>query len=159
MTSDSLAAPTTITREHWQVVDKLLHGALICTRDHRDAFIANSCGDDAALRSEVAALLAAYDALPPAFLERPAMAEHGVSSAAVPVKPRRLVPASLVVYVAVAGILLGAVAGSKLAHSTTVDRWRGALRVISQGSAPPERGRCNGGTDLTSPALDRLRVP
>jgi hypothetical protein len=131
-----------MTPEHWRVVDQVLQGALVCTRDHRDEFIALSCGDDTALRNEVSSLLVAYDATPAEFLERPAAEEHGVSStnappttparAAVPSQPKRMVAAQFVVYAVAAGILLGTVTGWNLAHSGTVERWRGTLGVILQ---------------------------
>jgi hypothetical protein len=136
----TIPAPATMTAEHWRLVDQMLHGALICTREHREAFVANSCGGNAALRAEVSSLLEAYDALPAGFLERSAMEEQGMTAAPVaraaePAQPRRLVPAALAIYSAAAGILFGAVAGWSLAHSPTVDRWRGTVQAIRQSSA------------------------
>lgn len=134
------SSPTTMSQEHWRLVDQVLHGALICTRDHRDAFIANSCGDDAGLRAEVSSLLAAYDALPADFLEHSVMQERGMGSpphdsATAPGHPRRLVPAAVVTYVAAAAILLGTLAGWGLAHSATVDRWIVTIQAISRSTA------------------------
>lgn len=136
----TMSSPTTMTQEHWRLVDQVLHDALICTRDHRDAFIANSCGDDAGLRAEVSSLLAAYDALPSDFLEHSAMQERGMGSpphdsATAPGHPRRLVPAAVVTYVAAAAILLGTLGGWGLAHSATVDRWIGTFQAISRSTA------------------------
>jgi len=138
----SAAAPPTMTPERWRAVDQILQRALVCTRDHRDDVVAHSCGNDIALRSEVSSLLAAYDATPGEFLERPAIEEHGVSSAAVPpptpvpaathAQPTRTVSARVVVYVAAAAIMLGTVTGWSLARSATVERWRATFRAIQQ---------------------------
>jgi dipeptidyl aminopeptidase/acylaminoacyl peptidase len=131
-----------MTPERWRAVDQILQGALICTRDHRDEFVAHSCGNDTALRNEVSSLLAAYDATPLEFLERPAIEEHRFDSSTMPAarpdpaaaraQPRRMVSARLVVYAAVAGIVFGTVAGWSLAHSSTLERWQATLRAISQ---------------------------
>jgi WD40-like Beta Propeller Repeat len=139
------SAQTTMTPERWRTVDQILQGALLCARDHRDEFVTNSCGDDSVLRTEVSSLLAAHDRSPADFLERPAMEEHGLSSApmpaeaSIPAVPRaqstRMVSARLAVYAAAAGILLGAVSGWNLAHSATLERWRDTLRAIRQANA------------------------
>lgn len=136
------SARTTMTPERWRAVHHVLEGALACTRDRRDEFVARSCGDDVALRDEASSLLAAYDATPDQFLERPAIEEHGASAAtaaparaATPAQPRRTVSARLVVYAAAASILVGTVTGWTLAHSATVERWRGALRALGQTNA------------------------
>ena len=71
------SAPSTMTPERWRVVDHILQGALVCPRDHRDEFIATSCGEDTTLRDEVSSLLAAHDETPAEFLERPAIDSHG----------------------------------------------------------------------------------
>ena len=83
-------ARPTMTPERWRAVDQVLQRALVCTRDDRDDVVAHSCGNDTALRNEVASLLAAYDATPGDFLERPAIEEHRVSSPAahLPSPPR-----------------------------------------------------------------------
>jgi hypothetical protein len=139
----SAAAPPTMTPERWRAVDQILQRALACARDQRDEVVAHSCGDDTALRNEVSSLLAVHDATPGEFLERPAIEEHGVSSASAPparsmpaVAPgqpaRRMVPARLMVYATAASILLGVMTGWTLAHSATVERWRGTLRAIRQ---------------------------
>jgi hypothetical protein len=132
----------TMTPERWRAVDQILQGALACARDHRDEFVSKSCGNDTALRSEVSSLLAVHDATPDQFLERPAIEEHPVSSAAEPpaspipnrarAQPPRTVSARLMVYAAAAAILLGTVTGWNLAHSATIERWRSTLRAIRQ---------------------------
>lgn len=131
-----------MTSQRWRAVDQILQGALICTGDYRDEFVANSCGSDAALRNEVSSLLAAYDTTPADFLERPAIEEHGASLAIAPsqpavptaasAQPGRLVSARFVIYAAVAGLGLGGVAGWNFAHSATVERWRGTIDAIRQ---------------------------
>ncbi len=105
-----------ITPERWRAIDQILQGALVRTADHRDEFVAKSCGNDAVLRNEVSSLLAVHDATPADFLERPAIEEHGLSSAtagaapavpyAVHVRPGRLVSARFALYAAAAGIAL-----------------------------------------------------
>jgi hypothetical protein len=131
-----------MTSERWRTVDQISQGALICTRDQRDEFVASSCGNDISLREEVSSLLAAYDATPADFLERPAIEEHGASSTTAPVapavtsagpaRPGRLVSARFVVYATAAGLALGAVAGWNFAHSATAERLRGTLNAIRQ---------------------------
>src|SRR6476646_5208632 len=109
------SAPPTMTLERWHAIDHILQGALTCTRDHRDAFVVNACADDTALRTEVSSLLAAHDAAPAHFLERPAIEEHALTSEtaspppAVPTtarpQPSRMVTARLALYAAAAGIM------------------------------------------------------
>jgi hypothetical protein len=135
-------APPAMTPERWHAIDHILQAALTCSRDHRDAFVANACGDDTSLRTEVSSLLAAYDATPADFLERPAMQEHGSNSetASPPPsvtttasrQPIRMVTARLALYAVAAAIMLGGVTGWSLAHSPTVERWREAVTAIRQ---------------------------
>jgi hypothetical protein len=137
----TVPAPT-MTPERWRSADRILQDALICSRDRRDEFVRNSCGDDTSLRNEVSSLLAVYDAMPAEFLERPALEEHGLSPAspraepptpvAPPAQPKRMVSARLMVYATAAGIVLGTLTGWSLAHSSTIERWRGTLRAIWQ---------------------------
>jgi hypothetical protein len=131
-----------MTPERWHAIDHILQAALTCTRDHRDAFVANACGDDTSLRTEVSSLLAANDATPADFLERPAMQEHGSNSetaspppsvaTTAPPQAIRMVTARLALYATAAAIVLGVVTGWSLAHSPTVDRWREAITAIRQ---------------------------
>jgi hypothetical protein len=132
-----------MTSERWRAVDQILQGALICTVNQRDEFVASSCGNDISLRKEVSSLLAACDATPADFLERPAIEEHGVGSMTAPVapagpsaaaraRPGRLVSARLTVYATAAGLGFGTVAGWNLAHSAAVERFRGTLSAIRQ---------------------------
>ena len=136
-------ARPTMTPDRWRAVDQVLQRALVCARDERDEVVADSCGDDTALRSEVSSLLAVYDATPADFLERPAIEEHSGSVPAGTPDPTpplstatsqstRTVPARVAVYAAAAAILLGTVTGWNLAHSSTVERWRATLRAIGQ---------------------------
>ena len=48
-----------MTPERWREVDAILQGALACEPDRQQAFVAQACGDDEALRREVESLLAA----------------------------------------------------------------------------------------------------
>jgi hypothetical protein len=135
--STSLMSP-----ERWRTVDQILQGALTCPADHRDEYIATSCGSDALLRNEVSSLLAAYDATPADFLERPAIEEHGFGLATPPsapttppptrAQPERRVSARFALYGTAAALGLGSVAGWNLARSATVERWRGTLSAIRQ---------------------------
>src|SRR5688500_10400683 len=64
------AAPP-MTPERWRAVDAVLQAALACDDPaRRDAFVAEACGEDAALRREVESLLAAQDGSDDDFLER-----------------------------------------------------------------------------------------
>ena len=136
------SAPPAMTPERWHSIDHILQAALTCTRDHRDAFVVNACGDDTSLRTEVSSLLAAYDATPADFLERPAMQEHGSNSetaspppsvtTTAPPQPIRMVTARLALYATAAAIMLGVVTGWSLAHSPSVERWREAITAIRQ---------------------------
>jgi len=150
------SAPPAMTLERLHAIDHILHAALTCTRSHRDEFVANACGDDVSLRAEVSSLLAAYDAIPADFLERPAMEEHvsswetpslppSVAPTATP-QPGRMVPARLALYAAAAAIMLGGVTGWNLAHSPTVETWRGTIAAIRQ---TPHGNRDVGATPLS----------
>ena len=61
-----------MTPERWRAVDAILKAALECEPARRDAFVADACGGDEALRREVDSLLAAHDGAAAGFLERPA---------------------------------------------------------------------------------------
>ena len=56
--------------ERWQQVTDIFHAALASEPSRRDAFLAEACGSDAALRAEVDRLLAAHDEAGP-FGETP----------------------------------------------------------------------------------------
>jgi serine/threonine-protein kinase len=62
---------TPVTPERWRVIDAILRAALSCDPTHRDAFVAQACGEDEEIRREVASLLAAHDRTG-AFLDRSA---------------------------------------------------------------------------------------
>jgi hypothetical protein len=66
-------APSPMMREQWRAVNAILQGALSCEPARRDAFVAEACVGDEALRREVASLLAAHDRAGDDFLERPAV--------------------------------------------------------------------------------------
>jgi hypothetical protein len=130
-----------MTAERWRAVDRVLQGALACTRDQRDTFVEKECANDALLRKEVSSLLAVHDASPTDFLERPAFEEHGLPSptpianpaatrAATP--PARTVSARFAVYAVAAGIVAGLVTGWRLAHSPAVARWSAAIAAALQ---------------------------
>jgi serine/threonine-protein kinase len=76
-----------MTPERWRVVDAILQAALARDAARRDAYVAHACGDDAALRREVASLLAAHDVAAD-FLERPAAAALGAATAPAPTADR-----------------------------------------------------------------------
>jgi hypothetical protein len=158
--------PPTMTPERWRAVDQILQRALVCARDQRDELVAQSCGNDTALRSEVSSLLAVYDATPGEFLERPAIEEQGVTlargptvPAPPPVQPKRMVSARLMVYAAAASVLFGLVTGWNLAQSATVERWRGTLGAIRQqataNAAPGANSAWGTGEELSLVVVDR----
>jgi serine/threonine protein kinase len=62
-----------MTPERYQRVKELFHSALELTPDERPAFLAEACGDDAALLAKVEALVAA-DQEPGSFMDAPAYA-------------------------------------------------------------------------------------
>jgi serine/threonine-protein kinase len=66
-----------MTPDRWHAVDAILQAALACEPDRRDAVIAAACGDDSALRREIASLLAAQVDAADDFLERPAVEALG----------------------------------------------------------------------------------
>src|SRR5690242_5139667 len=78
-----------MTPDRWRVVDAILQAALACEPDRRGAFVVDACGDDEALRREVASLLAAHDAVAGDFLESPAL-EGIVIHPPAPVSSERL---------------------------------------------------------------------
>jgi len=125
-------APKTMTAERWRAVDHVLQGALACTRDQRDTFVAQACGNDASLRDEVSSLLAAHDAAPTDFLERPAVDEHGMPSTApaATAPPKRTVAARFVVYAAAVGIVAGI--GTEWRLAPAVARLSGAIAAARQ---------------------------
>jgi serine/threonine protein kinase len=59
-----------VQSERWQQVTDIFHAALASEPSRRDAFLAEACGSDAALRAEVDRLLAAHDEAGP-FGETP----------------------------------------------------------------------------------------
>ena len=61
-----------MTPDRWRALDAILQAALECEPARRDAFVAEACAGDEALRHEVDSLLAAHDRAGGAFLERPA---------------------------------------------------------------------------------------
>ena len=83
--SPAAGASSPMTTERWRAVDAVLRATLACDPAQRDAFVAEACADDEALRREVESLLAAHDASEDDFLERPA-----VESFAAPLTQRPL---------------------------------------------------------------------
>jgi serine/threonine protein kinase/uncharacterized protein HemY len=94
---------TSMTPERWQRLAAILDDALDLPVRERDAYLAGACGDDAELRAEIEALIAA-DAASGGFLEQPfdvylsggtdgdgSAAAEGGSSAGLRVGPYRLV--------------------------------------------------------------------
>ncbi|MFL5607449.1 MAG: protein kinase domain-containing protein [Gemmatimonadaceae bacterium] len=77
-----------MTPDRWHVVEAILQAALACAPDRRDAVVAAACGEDRALRREVASLLAAHVDAADDFLERPAVEALGAADAPAPVAGR-----------------------------------------------------------------------
>ena len=61
-----------VTTDRWRRIESLCHAALARPSVERQAFLDETCGDDAALRAEVESLLAGAESSP-WFLERPAV--------------------------------------------------------------------------------------
>ncbi|HKG93632.1 MAG TPA: protein kinase [Gemmatimonadaceae bacterium] len=74
--------PPPMTPERWRAVDAILQAALAREPEGRDAVVAEACGEDEALRIEVASLLAAHVDADDDFLERPAAEALGALDAA-----------------------------------------------------------------------------
>src|SRR5262245_47354719 len=60
----------------WAQVEEIYYAALDRSPDHRSSYIAEVCGENAALRSEVESLLA-RDESPSALIDRPAWEDAG----------------------------------------------------------------------------------
>jgi serine/threonine-protein kinase len=88
---DGATAPNAsppMTADRWRAVDAVLKLALACEPAERDAFVAQACGDDEALRREVESLLAVYDRTNADFLERPAADAFATPEATIPLQDR-----------------------------------------------------------------------
>ena len=80
-----------MTPERWQRVREVFEAVVELPPAARGSYLERSCGDDAALREEVEALMAADDEAG-SFLERPAVADVAPgppTRAAPPRRPRR----------------------------------------------------------------------
>lgn len=138
----AFAATPPMTPDRWRTVDAILQRAVVCERDRRDAVVAEACGNDEALRREIASLLSAHDATPHDFLERPAVEALGVAAPDAPAPPRatvpvrdappptraattarRMVSARVAVYAAAAALLAGLAGGWALSHWSLLDPW------------------------------------
>ncbi len=65
------AGPPPINPERWRRVKELLHAALELEPARRAAYLLDTCGEDTALRQEVAELLTSYEDAGEEFLDRP----------------------------------------------------------------------------------------
>ncbi|MEO8334382.1 MAG: protein kinase [bacterium] len=120
------AAPP-MTPERWRAVDAILQAALAAEPERRGAIVVAACGDDWALRIEVASLLAAdVDA---EFLERPAAEVVGVPDTSL--VDARLARALAGRYVIEREIARGGMATVHLARDLRHDR-RVAIKVLRQ---------------------------
>ena len=77
--------------ERWQQVKTIFHRAAECDPAARAAFLRESCGDDADLRSEVESLLAS-EQHPASLLENPVLAAGAVAAAAPPNRTGPVLP-------------------------------------------------------------------
>ena len=117
----------TMTPDRWRAVDAVLQGALACAPDRRDAYVRDACGEDAALRDEVASLLAAHDDAGTDFLERPVMEAR--QAAAEVSAAERLAAALAGRYAIEREIARGGMATVHLARDLRHDR-RVAIKVM-----------------------------
>ncbi|GLC25145.1 protein kinase domain-containing protein [Roseisolibacter agri] len=120
-------APPPLTPERWRAVDAILQAALACEPARRDAVVAAACGDDRALRDEVASLLAAHGDVGDDFLERPALA----SLAPRPSVAERLARALAGRYAIERELARGGMATVHLARDLRHERWV-AIKVMRE---------------------------
>ena len=121
--------PSPMTPERWRVVDAILRASLSCEPAHRDAFVAEACGDDEDLRREVASLLAVHDRVGD-FLNRPA-AEILARGIAPPSLTGRLATALAGRYQIEREIGRGGMATVHLARDLRHGRWV-AIKVLRE---------------------------
>ncbi len=119
-----------MTPERWREVDAVLRGALFCEPERRAAFVAHACGEDEALRREVASLLDAHDRADDDFLERPAAEVLQGRSAPSPLVAR-LVNALADRYEIECELAHGGMATVYLARDVRHDR-RVAIKVLRE---------------------------
>jgi eukaryotic-like serine/threonine-protein kinase len=117
-----------MTPERWREVNTVLRGALSCEPERRDAFVAHACGEDQALRREVASLLAAHGRADDDFLERPPAEAFEGAGAATPLATR-LVNALADRYEIERELARGGMATLYLARDLRHDR-RVAIKVL-----------------------------
>jgi len=118
-----------MTPERWRQVDAILKTALACEPERRVAVIAEACGEDSALRIEVASLLAAHIDAGDDFLERPAVDALGIADA--PSLADRLATALAERYTIEREIARGGMATVYLARDVRHDR-RVAIKVLRE---------------------------
>ena len=82
------SASPEITPERWRRIDAIIKAALDSEPQRREAVIADACGEDKRLRSEIASLLAAHDKADDEFLEQPAPEALGVATERIPLAER-----------------------------------------------------------------------
>jgi Tol biopolymer transport system component len=81
------AGPQPINPERWQRVKELLNAALELEPSRRAGYLMDTCGEDTALRQEVAELLASYEDAGDEFLDRPDRDESALEAFATAVDP------------------------------------------------------------------------
>jgi hypothetical protein len=74
--------------DRWQRLNEVFHSAIALGAEERDAFLANACADDPALRGEVERLIAAH-ARAGVFIESPALASVAAWAAGTASQRRR----------------------------------------------------------------------
>lgn len=167
-----LPAPA-MTPDRWQAVDAIIQSALEYDRDRRAAFVAGACREDLALQREVVSLLAAHDAAPIDFLERPAFEELGAPGGAAAAPPPhdiapsppspsegpprgRMVSAQTMVYVTAAVLAVGTLGGWALSHWSFVAPWNRTAPAEERTGAIVTAQPTSGATDgLSLTVVDR----
>ena len=129
-----------MTPERWREVDTILQVALERQPERRDAYVREACGADETLRREVVSLLAAHDAVPASFLERPAAEALGIALSAAPIAgpvpdnrhpdrapgvavpslPPRMVSARFALCLTLAGVVAGLATGMYVGRSAPI---------------------------------------
>jgi serine/threonine protein kinase/WD40 repeat protein len=115
-----------VTDEHLETVERLFHAALELEPAERAAFVTDACGDDDALRDEVASLLSSAETAEP-FLERPAL----MQAADLPVAPEP--PPEIPGYTVLSLLGEGGMGVVYLAEQMTPIRRRVAVKLIKLG--------------------------
>ena len=145
-----MSAP--MTPERWREVDTILQLALEREAAQRDAYVRLACGGDEPLRREVVSLLAAHDAAPRSFLERPAAEALGLAAPepaipepvpdapaagvapalTIPARYPGMVSARFALSLALAALVVGLATGVTVVRSDFISRWTSPTAAVAE---------------------------